>query len=456
LSKPEERDNHKRSTNQEEQKREKGRVHIPEPENLNNNTPGPESEKLNDHIPEPEELNDNTPEPEELNDKKIPKQRVKKVLRQVSIFVIAVVVIVIVAISGFMLLLQHFARTPAQPGVVRPQQSPQSTHFSERETTSQSTDSLQPAKTAVQASSEEILFTIRPGESMADIARSLENSAIITNQYLFMILARYKGYNRKIQAGEYALSRQYTPVTILDMMIKGKVKLHRVTIPEGLNIREVAAVVESAGFGSSYDFMKLATERSFIASLGIPALSQSIELNSLEGYLFPETYLFPAGTHQRKIITAMVARFKKIFIPEWRNLCKESGFTVHQMVIFASIIEKETGNPSERAMISSVFHNRLKIGMRLESDPTVIYGIHEFNGNITRRDLMTVTPYNTYAINGLPEGPIANPGNLSLKAAIFPIKSDFLFFVSRKDTTHQFSRTLEEHNLAVRRYQLNR
>ena len=132
------------------------------------------------------------------------------------------------------------------------------------------------------------------------------------------------------------------------------------------------------------------------------------------------------------------------------------GFTVHEIVTLASIIEKETGEASERPVISSVFHNRLEKGMRLESDPTVIYGIEDFDGNITRKDLRTPTPYNTYVIKGLPPGPIANPGKMSLQAALYPADTEYIFFVSKKDSTHKFSKTLKEHNRAVRKYQLNR
>ena len=152
----------------------------------------------------------------------------------------------------------------------------------------------------------------------------------------------------------------------------------------------------------------------------------------------------------------MMARFNDTFTPEWRRRARELGFTVHQVTTLASIIEKETGDASERPRIASVFHNRLKLGMRLESDPTVIYGIQDFNGNLTRRDLKEMTPYNTYRIPGLPPGPIANPGKASLEAALYPEKSDYLFFVSKNNGTHRFSRTMEDHGKAVRKYQLGK
>jgi len=157
-----------------------------------------------------------------------------------------------------------------------------------------------------------------------------------------------------------------------------------------------------------------------------------------------------------QIISTMVNRFRSVFSTEWALRAKELGFTVDQIVTLASIIEKETGAAFERPIISSVFHNRLKKKMRLESDPTVIYGIKNFDGNLTRKHLGTLTPYNTYKIKGLPAGPIANPGRAALEAALYPEKTVFLYFVSKRDTTHYFSTNLKEHNQAVRKYQLRR
>jgi len=181
-----------------------------------------------------------------------------------------------------------------------------------------------------------------------------------------------------------------------------------------------------------------------------------LDTDTFEGYLFPDTYYFPKEAGVEKIISTMVERFRAVFVPEWRERAIQLGFTVNQIVTLASIIEKETGTPFERALISSVFHNRLKKKMRLESDPTVIYGIKDFNGNLTRKDLKTVTPYNTYQIRGLPAGPIANPGRASLEAALYPEDTSFIYFVAKKDSTHHFSTNLKDHNRAVRKYQLGR
>jgi UPF0755 protein len=293
------------------------------------------------------------------------------------------------------------------------------------------------------------VIIIETGKNLKAISKLLAQKKIVTNDKLFTLLVRYKKTARKIQAGEYSLSSAMTPEQILTALVKGRVLLHRLTVPEGMNLEETAQIVENSGFGSKIDFLALATNPKFVHRLKINA-------DTLEGYLFPETYFFRQNTSHEKIIQQMVQRFHKVYNPQWEQRTLDLGFSLHEIVILASIIEKETGDSSERPIIASVFHNRLKRGMRLESDPTVIYGIPDFNGNITRKDLQTTTAYNTYRIKGLPKGPIASPGKLSLEAALFPASTDFIFFVSKKDTTHKFSRTLKEHNRAVRRYQLNK
>jgi UPF0755 protein len=239
------------------------------------------------------------------------------------------------------------------------------------------------------------------------------------------------------------------PRQIMEIMVRGEVKLYKLTVPEGYNLHQIAELVEAAGLGSKYDFSNAATDATLARKYGL-------EASTFEGYLFPDTYFFPKNVDVEKIISSMVGRFRSVFTPKWEARAGSLGFTVHQIVTLASIIEKETGSPFERPIISSVFHNRLKKNMRLESDPTVIYGIQNFDGNLTRKHLLTRTPYNTYTIRGLPVGPIANPGRLSLEAALYPEKTSFIYFVSKKDSTHHFSSTLKQHNLAVRKYQLGR
>ena len=292
-------------------------------------------------------------------------------------------------------------------------------------------------------------FNIKPGQNLSEISDNLQKKGIIKDSFYFKILVRYKESGKDLKAGEYMLSASKTPLQILSIITKGDVKLYKLTLPEGLNMKEIAQRIEDAGFGTKEKFILLADSEAFAKTIGINQAT-------LEGYLYPETYFFPKNTSQKQVIKAMVKTFNEVYTPELRKLTTDLGFSVHQIVTLASIIEKETGAAKERPLISSVFHNRLKKGMRLESDPTVIYGIKDFNGNITRKDLRTWTPYNTYKIKALPPGPIANPGEMSIKAALYPADTDFIFFVSKKDTTHKFSKTIKEHNRAVRKYQLNR
>ncbi len=292
-------------------------------------------------------------------------------------------------------------------------------------------------------------FLIQSGDSLSRISENLMAQQLISNKELFKLFTRFKGYEKTLQTGEYNLAPSMTPKEILDRLSAGKVNLYRLTIPEGFTIIETAALVEKAGFGDREGVIALCKDAAFTRSFGIKA-------DSLEGYLFPETYFFEKTVTHREIIKQMVDRFNAVFTREWGKRAEELGYSRHEIVILASIIEKETGDAPERPLIASVFHNRLKRRMRLESDPTVIYGIPDFNGNITRKDLRTVTPYNTYKIHGFPKGPIANPGALSLKAALYPADTQFLYFVSKKDTTHKFSKTIGEHNRAVRKYQLGK
>lgn len=294
-----------------------------------------------------------------------------------------------------------------------------------------------------------ITFAVERGDTLSTVSSNLENQGIISSSKLFSIYALMKNQAKSLKAGEYELSGAQSPRQILDIITKGKVKLYRLTVPEGLNLFETAALAEKAGFGNRDTFILAAESPEFTRSLGISA-------NTLEGYLFPETYYFPKSADEKDVIRQMVRRFREVYTDDWKERTRKMGFTVHEIVTLASIIEKETGEASERPVISSVFHNRLEKGMRLESDPTVIYGIEDFDGNITREDLRTSTPYNTYRISGLPPGPIANPGRMSLKAALYPADTEYLFFVSKKDSTHKFSKTIKEHNRAVRKYQLNR
>jgi len=294
-----------------------------------------------------------------------------------------------------------------------------------------------------------VTMDIMAKASFNAVAGQLKDAGVITNPLRFKILARIKGLDKRLKAGEYELSPAMTPLEVLDTLVNGKVVLHRLIVPEGFTILEIAAELQRIGLADAGDFIALATDSHLAAQFNIPAAT-------LEGYLFPDTYFFPKGVSPRTIIARMVSRFHEQFSKQWYARAQQLDLTVHEVVTLASIIEKETGDGAERPIISSVFHNRLKKHMRLESDPTVIYGIEDFDGNITRRDLTTRTPYNTYIIRGLPPGPIANPGKLAIEAALYPAKTDYIYFVSKKDGTHYFSTTIAEHNQAVRRYQLYR
>jgi UPF0755 protein len=290
---------------------------------------------------------------------------------------------------------------------------------------------------------------VKPGQNFKSLPQILYEKGIINHPAKFRLFSRIKGYDKHIKAGEYVLSSTMTPKKILEIFVRGKVRLHKLTIPEGYNLRQVAQVVCRAEFGTEADFFKAAINADLVRSKGIDA-------QTFEGYLFPDTYYFTKDATPEKIISSMVKRFWSVFKPEWKNRAKTLGFTIHQVVTLASIIEKETGAAVERPIISSVFHNRLKRGIRLESDPTVIYGIKDFDGNITRKHLAENTPYNTYRIKGLPPGPIANAGIEAIEAALYPADTRFIFFVSKKDNTHQFSTNIKDHNRAVRKYQLRR
>lgn len=289
-------------------------------------------------------------------------------------------------------------------------------------------------------------ITIPRGTSFRVVAEDLERSGVVRDSESLILAASVLGAYKKVKAGEYEFSSSMTPVEILEALVKGRVKRHLLTIPEGYNIREIAAALGDEGVIDASVFISRATDRRFAASIGI-------EGATFEGYLFPDTYELTKGMTADEIIRKMSARFKEVYSEEFEKAARARGMSMARVITLASIIEKETGAADERPLISAVFHNRLKKGMKLQSDPTVVYGIKDFNGNITRKDLLARTPYNTYANFGLPPGPIANPGRDSIRAAIDPAPNGYLYFVSRNDGTHVFSMNLIDHNKAVYRFQ---
>lgn len=290
---------------------------------------------------------------------------------------------------------------------------------------------------------------IQKGLGFRVVAENLEKAGVVRDAESFIYAARLLGAYKKVQAGEYDLDSSMTPLAILDALTTGKVKNHLVTIPEGYNIQEVAGVLSAEGLVDPGEFTDRATDRYFVATLGLDGAT-------LEGYLFPDTYSFTRGMSVEEIITKMVEKFKAVYLIEFEERARAKGMSMRTVVTLASIIEKETGASGERDLISAVFHNRLKKRIRLQSDPTVIYAVKDFDGNLTRKHLQAKTPYNTYVNYGLPPGPIANPGKASLQAAISPARADYLYFVSRNNGTHHFSSSLKEHNRAVDSFQRKR
>lgn len=294
-----------------------------------------------------------------------------------------------------------------------------------------------------------IIFDTENAKSFLGIAQNLEQQGLVQSAFAFRAMARLQKKDVLIKAGEYELSPAMTPQEILDKMVRGDMIQRRATVKEGMTIREISVVLEEAGIAKAQELQALAYDQYVTSEEGITA-------SSLEGYLFPETYNFRRNTPARKIISVMREEFKKRWQPEWDERARSLNLSPHEIVTLASIIEKESGNFDEQPIISSVFHNRLKKGMRLQADPTVIYGIKNFNGNLTKLDLITETPYNTYTIDGLPPGPIANPGSAAIKAALYPADTQFYYFVGNRAGRHIFSQDLEQHNQAVNRYQRGR
>lgn len=290
---------------------------------------------------------------------------------------------------------------------------------------------------------------VKPGQSFAETVTQLQEAGLVRHPEKFRWLAYLKGDERRIRAGEYVLAGSMSPLTILDTLVRGKGLLHKVVIPEGANMFQIGQILERAGLVVEEAFIKAASDPDLTRALGVAD-------ETFEGYLFPETYYFSKGASARDIIEKMVAQFRSVFTPAWAKRAGAMGRTVHEVVTLASMVEKETAKPEERPVIAAVFLNRLKRRMRLESDPTVIYGIKDFDGNLTRKDLGTLTPYNTYKIAGLPLGPIANPGRASMEAVLYPSQESYLYFVSKNDGSHHFSLTLSEHMRMVRRYQQRR
>jgi len=296
----------------------------------------------------------------------------------------------------------------------------------------------------------EQVVEIKSGMTLRQVSNYLSERKLLDEPSAFVLYTYFQGKQNRIQAGEYRFSPSMPPWKILESLTNGTAILYTVTIPEGYRITEIAELLESKGLVNKEKFIAETRDNTLLEALDVPPGG------SLEGYLYPETYKFSKGEGAKKIVKTLVNTFKKrVQKPELMQQAEAGNLTFHEIVTLASLIEKETGLGTERKLISSVFHNRLVRKMRLQTDPTVIYAMVNFDGNIRKKDLSIDSPYNTYKYFGLPPGPIASPGLDSIRAALEPERSNFLYFVSRQDGSHQFSTNYEDHTRAVQKYQLN-
>lgn len=280
------------------------------------------------------------------------------------------------------------------------------------------------------------------GAGFLQASNILAGAGLVKNRPLFIALARLKGVTKKIRAGEYELSPMLSPSKLIDKLVRGETMKHRAIIIEDWTLKQIASYLKERRLIDEDAFLKLAYDKDFLSEQEIPA-------DSVEGYLFPDTYFFERSMTSRMIMKSMIDRFWEKIPQEMIDKAEEKGFNLHQLVTFASIVGKEAVYSSEKPLIAAVFHNRLKKKMPLQSDPTTVYDHDGFNGKILRRHYKRESPYNTYLIRGLPPGPISNPGLDSFHAVIEPEPSDCLYFVARGDGTHIFTATLDEHNKAV-------
>ena len=293
---------------------------------------------------------------------------------------------------------------------------------------------------------ETVTVVIPKGSTVKEINGILARGGLVRDDIRFLVLSRYLGLAAKLQAGEFALHRGQTPSKLLAELAIAKPIQHAVTIREGLTISDIAKTFAAGGWCDSDEFIRITADPDFLKSLGLASRK------NLEGYLYPDTYyLTRKGQTAADLIRMQVRHFFSV----WDDIQTEIPFDLspYEALTLASMVEKETGNAEERPLIAGVFFNRLKKGMRLQSDPTVIYGVENYSGKLTRKNLRTPSPYNTYTLRRLPAGPISNPGKEALKAVFHPTKSKFFYFVSKNDGSHKFSKTLREHNRAVYKYQ---
>lgn len=285
------------------------------------------------------------------------------------------------------------------------------------------------------------LYTIEPGMTLSEIANQLERQNVIRNAGFFKMIARLKGADRGINAGRYEIEPGKDATEILDILVSGKITVDRVTIPEGLTIMETASILNASINIDSTTFVQIASDTTILKSLGF-------ESKTLEGYLFPATYNFYLEMSAPKAVEAMTERYRSIITEDYQTRARELGYSIHEIITLASIVEQEAQVSEERGLIAGVFHNRLNRGMLLEADPTVQFGIGKPNMRLYQKHLSHPSPYNTYVHSGLPPGPICSPGAASIHAALYPKDVPYYFFVARGDGSHIFSITNREHNRA--------
>jgi UPF0755 protein len=294
------------------------------------------------------------------------------------------------------------------------------------------------------------MVTIPPGASTRAIGDRLVEAGVVRDTIVYRVAIWRSGEARKLKAGEYRFDRPMRVDEVIGKIARGEVDQIAITFPEGLTIREMASIYETHGLGTAAAFTDATRDLSLVQTIDPDA-------RDLEGYTFPDTYNVSHSITAPQLVQLMVERFTKVLTPELRDAAAARGLTVRRLVTLASIVEKETARADERPLVASVYSNRLRIGMPLQCDPTLIYALQRagrYNGNIRKDDLQFDSPYNTYRYPGLPPGPIAAPGRASLEAAAHPGDSDFLYFVSRNDGSHEFARNLEQHNRNVQKFQV--
>lgn len=291
---------------------------------------------------------------------------------------------------------------------------------------------------------------ILPGAQADAIAQRLIDAGVVQDRWSFRFALWQSGSDRHLQAGEYRFDRPLTAIEVAEKLVRGQVHLRPITFPEGLTIADMARIFEAEGFGSAASFIEASDRSALVAALDPDA-------PNLEGYLFPDTYALPRDATAGDLVRLMVERFERAFDEDLRRRAAERELSIREVVTLASIIQAETAKLEERGLVSAVFTNRLRLGMALQCDPTVIYALRLaglYDGNLTREDLDFDSPYNTYRYAGLPPGPIAAPGGELIHAALHPADVGYLYFVSRNDGSHVFASSLREHNRNVQEYQV--